>query len=117
MFTKEKEIHNIMLRNIKDLYQRISDLEIGGFNAPVKAFSDGREFLLKDIILKNNDLDGTYCCIELKAKESSQRQELLSLINFFEENFKANKNNVDKELELKAIQGIERIKSLLQNNS
>ena len=107
----------MLLRNVKDLYQRISELEIGGYNAPIKAYSNGREFLIKDITLKNNDLDGTYCCIELKAKESSQKQELLALIDFFEENFKENKDNANKELELKAIQGIERIKSLLQNNS
>ncbi len=104
-----------MITTIKDFYQNINDLEIDGFNAPIKIFSDGEEFFIKDVLLKNDEVNGTYCNIELISNRSSLKDDLSDLIKFIdqrlcEDDFK----EVDIDVKNKAVEGINKIKKILQ---
>tara|TARA_S200000501_G_C20723668_1_gene699608 strand:- start:94 stop:405 length:312 start_codon:yes stop_codon:yes gene_type:complete len=103
-----------MIRTIKDFYQKINDLQIDGYNAPIKLFFDGEEFFVKEILLKNNEIDGTFCSIELESNRSSVRENLVDLIAFFEKNFDGEElQESDEELKKRAVEGINKIKKIL----
>ena len=104
-----------MVKSLKELYQKINELEIEGFNAPIKLYCNGEEFFITDVVLKNNEIDGTFCNIELHSRRSSLKGELNDLINFVEQNIDEEDMKVlNKELENKATEGIKLIKKILQ---
>ena len=104
-----------MVKSLKELYQKINELEIDGFNAPIKLYCNGEEFFITDVVLKNNEIDGTFCNIELHSRRSSLKGELNDLINFVEQNIDEEDMKVlNKELENKATEGIKLIKKILQ---
>ena len=50
-------------------------------------------------MLKNNEIDGTFCYIELHSRRSSLKDELNDLVEFVEKNFDAEDMKVlNKEL-------------------
>jgi hypothetical protein len=102
------------MKTIKDFYQSINDLQIDGYNAPIKLFLDGEEFFIKDITLKNNEVNGTFCSIELKSDRASLKDNLAALMNFVDKTFDENDfKEIDDELKVRAIEGIKRIKKTL----
>ena len=104
-----------MVKTLKELYQKINELEIDGFNAPIKLYCNGEEFFITDVVLKNNEIDGTFCNIELHSRRSSLKGELNDLIDFVEQNIDEEDMKVlNKELENKATEGIKLIKKILQ---
>jgi hypothetical protein len=104
-----------MIRTVKDLYQNINELHIDGYNAPLKLFFDGEEFFIKNILLKNNENDGTFCNIELESNRSSLKQNLAELITFVDEKFNENEmNELDEELKKRTMDGISKIKEILK---
>tara|TARA_A100001011_G_C14220645_1_gene804181 strand:+ start:911 stop:1225 length:315 start_codon:yes stop_codon:yes gene_type:complete len=96
---------------IDDFLQQINELQIEGKNLPIKVNFDGQNFFVKQVLLKNNNIEGSYCSIELGSEVSSSKEELLKLTEFFEQNFK--NDEVNSEIELKAIEGIKKIKEIL----
>ena len=104
-----------MIKSLKELNQSINELQIGGYNAPIKLYCNGEEFFITDVVLKNNEIDGTFCNIELHSRRSSLKGELNDLIDFVEKNIdKENMKVLNKELENKATEGIKLIKKILQ---
>ena len=104
-----------MIKSLKELNQSINELQIGGYNAPIKLYCNGEQFFIKDVVLKNNEIDGTFCNIELHSRRSSLKGELNDLIDFVEKNIdKENMKVLNKELENKATEGIKLIKKILQ---
>ncbi len=104
-----------MVKSLKELYQKINELEVDGFNAPIKLYCNGEEFFVTDVVLKNNEIDGTFCNIELHSRRSSLKGELNDLIDFVEQNIdKEDMKVLNKELENKATEGIKLIKKILQ---
>ena len=104
-----------MVKNLKELYQNINELEIDGFNAPIKLYCNDEQFFIKDVVLKNNEIDGTFCNIELNSRRSSLKDELSSLIEFVEKNFDEKDLKVlNNELENKATEGVNLIKKILK---
>lgn len=103
-----------MITTIKDFYQCINELKIGGYNAPIKLDYDGKDFFIKSILLKNDENSGTFCSIELTSNSTSLKEELSDLINFVEENISGDEiKEIDNEIRTKAIEGINRIKIIL----
>ena len=104
-----------MIKNLKALYQSINELQIGGYNAPIKLYCNGEQFFITDVMLKNNEIDGTFCNIELHSRRSSLKDELNDLIEFVEQNFDEKDMKVmNKELESKATEGINLIRKILK---
>ena len=104
-----------MINSLKEFYQSINELQIGGYNAPIKLYCNGEEFFITDVVLKNNEIDATFCNIELHSRRSSLKGELNDLINFVEQNIDEEDMKVlNKELENKATEGIKLIKKILQ---
>ena len=104
-----------MIKNLKALYQSINELQIGGYNAPIKLYCNGEQFFVKEVMLKNNEIDGTFCNIELHSRRSSLKDELNDLVEFVEKNFDAEDMKVlNKELENKSTEGINIIKKILK---
>ncbi|MFL2657110.1 MAG: hypothetical protein ACJ0F0_05780 [Burkholderiaceae bacterium] len=104
-----------MIKSIKELNQSINELQIGGYNAPIKLYCNGEQFFIKDVALKNNEIDGTFCNIELNSRLSTLKDELSGLIEFVEKNFdEKDLKLLNMELENKATEGINLIKKILK---
>ena len=78
-----------MIKSLKEFYQSINQLQIGGYNPPIKLYCNGEQFFVKEVMLKNNEIDGTFCNIELHSRRSSLKDELNDLVEFVEKNFDA----------------------------
>ena len=104
-----------MIKSLEELYQSINELQIGGYNAPIKLYCNGEQFFITDMMLKNNEIDGTFCNIELHSRRSSLKDELNDLIEFVEKNFdEKDMKLLNKELESKATEGINLIRKILK---
>ena len=104
-----------MVKSLKELYQKINELEVDGFNAPIKLYCNGEQFFITEMMLKNNEIDGTFCNIELHSRRSSLKDELNDLIEFVEKNFDEKEMKLlNKELESKATEGINLIRKILK---
>ena len=67
------------------------------------------------MVLKNNEIDGTFCNIELNSRLSTLKDELSGLIEFVEKNFdEKDLKLLNMELENKATEGINLIKKILK---
>ncbi len=104
-----------MIKSLEELYQSINELQIGGYNAPIKLYCNGEQFFITEMMLKNNEIDGTFCNIELHSRRSSLKDELNDLIEFVEKNFDEKEMKLlNKELESKATEGINLIRKILK---
>ena len=114
-FTNLLRSRDNMIKTLKEFYQSINELQIDGYNAPIKLYCDDEPFFINDVYLKNNEIDGTYCNIELKSNRSSLKDDLNDLIRFMDQKLdEEDMESSDKELRMKATEGINLIKKILK---